>query len=826
MPSSTKHPAAPQPPVKPLAKAAPKARLWAFRIVAMLFVPLLFFSILEIALRVAGVGHPTSFFLPVIVNGNDFLVQNDRFSWRFLGQDMARTAYPVMVPKVKPPDTTRIFVFGESAAYGDPEPEFSMSRILQALLEGRHPNRKFEVINTAMTAINSHVILPIARDCARQQGDVWVIYMGNNEVVGPYGSGTVFGSQSPSLRVVRASIALRGSYAGQMLQRWIHDLQPRAAGQGEWGGMAMFTRNHVREDDPRMTTVYHSFERNLGDIIDLGLDAHATVIVSTIVRNLKDCGPFASDHKPGFPADDSARWNQFYQAGMAAQQAGQFVQAITSFQQAGQLDNSFAETHYHLGQCLLDAGRDVDAAKEFNLACDEDALRFRADSQINGIIRRVAGGHQQKGVRLADSEAVANQSSPHSLAGSELLYEHVHLNFEGNYLVARAIAEQIESSLPQPGGSLWPSEDDCARRLGFNDFARRAADLTIVGRFSDPPFSDQPDSRVQYQRLLHQVEQLQAAMSPDALRTATAKTQAAAERRPDDWVLWHNLAGLQMQSGQSAAAGESLRRVTRLMPEFADGWQAFGQALAAAKNYTEAAVAFQTAIRLDPESVTSLNSLAEMHARSGQSEQAAQEFHEALRRKPNWGPAHLGLGMALDQMGHHEEANAEFDAAFRYRERTPAYLNALGALDLNKGMYDRAVTNYADSVRLFPDDADAQFNLGHSLEKVNRNADAELHYQEAIRLRPDFVEAHFRLGLELGQSGDWAGAVVEFNEVIRIKPDFVEGHLDLGISLVQLHREPEALAQFEEARRLDPNNQVAPKYIEDLRARLPATGKP
>ncbi len=85
---------------------------------------------------------------------------------------MARTAYPLMVPKVKPPDTTRIFVFGESAAYGDPEPEFSMSRILEALLEGRHPDRKFEVINTAMTAINSHVILPIARDCASQQGDV------------------------------------------------------------------------------------------------------------------------------------------------------------------------------------------------------------------------------------------------------------------------------------------------------------------------------------------------------------------------------------------------------------------------------------------------------------------------------------------------------------------------------------------------------------------------------------------------------------------------------------------------------------------------------
>ena len=115
--------------------------------------------------------------------------------------------------------------------------------------------------------------------------------------------------------------------------------------------------------------------------------------------------------------------------------------------------------------------------------------------QINGIIRRVAAENQQKGVRLADLEAVANQSSPHSLAGSELLLEQVHLNFEGNYLVAHSIAEQIEKSLPQAGQNPWPTADDCARRLGFNDFARRAADIDILARLNAPPFTDQPDNR-------------------------------------------------------------------------------------------------------------------------------------------------------------------------------------------------------------------------------------------------------------------------------------------------------------------------------------------
>ena len=60
--------------------------------------------------------------------------------------------------------------------------------MLQSMLELRYPGTRFEVVNGAMAGINSNVILPIARDCAGAGGDIWVIYMGNNEVVGPFGA--------------------------------------------------------------------------------------------------------------------------------------------------------------------------------------------------------------------------------------------------------------------------------------------------------------------------------------------------------------------------------------------------------------------------------------------------------------------------------------------------------------------------------------------------------------------------------------------------------------------------------------------------------------
>src|SRR5262249_42770442 len=158
----------------------------------------------------------------------------------------------------------------------------------QVLLEGRYPDKHFEVVNTAMTAINSHVILPIAQDCARQNGDIWILYIGNNEVVGPYGAGTVFGAKAPNLELVRANVALKATRIGQALGMLARRAQKRSANQNEWGGMEMFENSHVAQNDPRMQTVYSSFERNLSDIISAGAGSGAKVYVSTVIRNLKD----------------------------------------------------------------------------------------------------------------------------------------------------------------------------------------------------------------------------------------------------------------------------------------------------------------------------------------------------------------------------------------------------------------------------------------------------------------------------------------------------------------------------------------------------------
>ena len=248
-----------QPAVPKLAQAAlSQQRKWLFRLTAMIVAPVLFIAVLEAGLRLGGYGYPTTFFIGP--NADGVYTPNPRFGWRFFPRPLARSPIPSLL-SAKPAGTVRIFVLGGSAAQGMPNYSFSFGRILEVMLRERYPDVKFEVVNTAMTAINSHVVLEIARDCAAHQPDLFVVYMGNNEVVGPYGPGTVFQQWSPSLKFIRANVWVKSTRIGQLFDGAIHYLHAKDGSPASWQGMEMFLGNQIAADDPRLEAVYSNFRR-------------------------------------------------------------------------------------------------------------------------------------------------------------------------------------------------------------------------------------------------------------------------------------------------------------------------------------------------------------------------------------------------------------------------------------------------------------------------------------------------------------------------------------------------------------------------------------
>jgi len=781
-----------------------------FRFVALL-VPLAGLALLELMLRAVGFGHPTTFFLKSAFNGRPVFIENQQFSRRYFPPGLERTPQPALFTAEKPPDTVRIFVLGESAAMGDPEPAFGFPRILEVLLREAMPGKRVEVINAAVTAINSHVLRETAKDCAGRQGDYWIVYMGNNEVVGPFGAGTVFGDQVPGLGFIRANLWLKTTRLGQLLDALRYRLARQSGAPSTWEGMEMFLNQQVTRDDPRMAKVYSHFEANLRDILQLGVKSGAKVIVSTVAVNLKDCAPFASQHRRDLDATKRAEWERLVQAGAAFEQAGNYPSAITNYQQASRLDPQHAELAFRLGRTLAAASDAVGARVFHDLACDYDALRFRADTKLNQIIRGVATN--SGAAQFVDMEKLVARRSLMELPGEEFFYEHVHFNFAGNYLVARAFAEQILGTNTVAAPPL--AEDECARRLAFTDFNRYRVLDEVRQRLQQPPFNIQLDHAAREQRLKQQLDKLNRASFSNAVHIY----EQAIARSPEDWVLRENFATLLQDFNQPREAEAHWRKMIQLLPHGEQGYFGLANLLDSQGRSAGSIALFREALRRRPSSLETRNGLALALASAGRAAEAISEFQRALRQNPGFIEARINLGQTLAQQGRPDEAAAQYAEVIRRQSNNvPARVN-LGKLLAAAGKSAEAAAHYREAIRLKPDSAVAHFNLGNALNALGDGGAAITHFGEAVRHNPRFAEAHYNLGLGLAKQNRNAEALTHLSEAVRLKPDFAEARFNLGVAFAKAQRFDEAVEQFSETLRLDPGNATARKFLEQAQAR-------
>jgi tetratricopeptide (TPR) repeat protein len=800
------------------AVAPSKRKLLLFRLLALIAAPTLFLALLELGLRVAGFGHPASFLLPSSHHGRETFVQNNQFGWNFFGPRMARLPFPFSITREKSSGTIRIFVFGESAAKGEPQPAFGLPHMLEAMLSLRHPGTRFEVVNVAMTAINSHAIRRIAHDCARADGDIWVIYMGNNEVVGPFGAGTVFGQQGPALPVIRASLALKSTRTGQLLDRLLSGSAKPAQANGEWRGMGMFLEQQVRADDPRLQAVYSNFTRNLADIIRTGQRGGVGIVVSTVASNLRDCAPFASEHRPDLKPEDRANWDRLFQLGVQAQVASNDVEAARQFEEAARIDSSFAELRFRQGMCAWALGQPGEAREHFQAARDLDTLRFRCDTKLNAITRQTVTNRETERVLFADSERTFAQRSPDEVPGANLFYEHVHMTFAGNYLLARTLAEQIEKLLPaRLATAAWPTAQLCAARLAWTDWSLQAAMQDILSRMSAPPFTGQMDHDAQLNDLRHGLQQLTASLRGAGVTGAIALCEAAVAVAPDDPILLAQMSSLKQLTGDLEGAARLAQIVLELEPTDAQAWTRLGFIAAQRQNPAEAAEAFRRAIALDPSDVVSMQNLGQALWLQGRREEAIATYRRAIEFEPNFVVGWLALGQTLEEAGRKTEAETCYQKALACHAYRAADLAALARFCRSRGWAEGASTNYAQALYLNPADAKLWVEAGENQLALGRFPAAKTNFAEAVRLTPDSARTRQLYGSVLGQLGQAAEAEEQLREAVRLAPGDLEARLNLGIAFLAQGRTNEALSSFDGVLQQNPTNALALRYVKALR---------
>ena len=617
---------------------------------------LVLLGLVELGLRLAGYGFPSNFFLRSQIDGARVLVENDKFGYRFFPPAVARPPTPFAIADPKPPGTYRIYVLGESAALGDPEPGFGFSRMLAVLLRARYPSTRFEVVNLAMTAINSHGILSIARDCAKHDGDLWILYMGNNEVHGPFGAGSAFGWQAAPRPLVRAVLALTSLRLGQAIGALGRFLQPASRARTSWQGVQMFLDHQVGAQEPRLERVYSSFESNLEDILRAGTRAGVAQVVCSVGVNLKDMPPLGSRHGPGFTSANAESWQRTFEAGIGAEGAERFADALKAYGQAAELDPEYAELHFRRAQCLAALGRYEEAQSGYEKARDLDTLRFRADRRLNQLIARHAQARSQEAIHFIDVAGLLVTNSMHGLVGDGWFCDHVHFAPTGNFLVAEALANQIATVLPQTislgaVSNRWLSREECLRRLGWNDWNLYRALRDIQQRMLQPPFSQQRDHAERDARLQSQVASLIPAIQPSTLRPCAEALRAALEATPDDPILHDRLAGVLAQSEDFAGALKEWKAVIRLLPHHPTTYHNLGRLLCRSGKFAEAETYFAAELRLDPDEVQAMEGLGQAMLGQNRFPEAVRFYKRALRLRPDSPRIRAELATALQKTG-------------------------------------------------------------------------------------------------------------------------------------------------------------------------------
>lgn len=617
----------------------------------------------EGALRLAGVGVDTRFFArSETADGTLMLHPHAGFARLFFASGLERHGRAFAFPAQRPDDGLRILVVGGSAAMGDPDPDFGWARMLEVVLAEAHPERTIEVLNLARTAISSHVCAEIVEAGATADPDVVVLYLGNNEVVGPYGPTAVLTPAFAHGAVIRAHLALKRTRLGQLLLA-----STRKPAASTWGGMEMFRQHQVRADDPRLTYVYRHYEANLQRMVAAGHAAGATVVIVPPVVNVRDFAPFAAAPAPTLGADERAVLAATLRDAIAAVRTGAGDRAAAHLATAGELAPGHADVWFLRGRLALQRG-DLVAAREYlRRARDLDLLRFRADARLQQIAVEVAGA---TGAMLVPALPSLDPADPTGLPGDDVFFEHVHLNPQGSHRLAGLVAATLATN-PDLGLTARPMPPLGAvlQRLGFTDWEALALEEELARRYRAAPFTDHSGSEARLAAATAQADRLRARLATPEGRAATlAAYDAVLAAYPDDLVVARNRARFLEAHGQFAAAETGYAAVLERNPWEREARMGLGRVQWRQGDHGAARATLQALVQAFPRHYEARATLATIALAQNDLASATRHADRLIADQPQH---HRGYLLRAEIALADDDRNAARDAWQAARQRSP-----------------------------------------------------------------------------------------------------------------------------------------------------------
>ena len=432
-------------------------------------IPFAFLILLELILRLTGYGDNHSLFIShPDKEFKEYLVVNPEIGKKYFQKMEYSFPAKDIFLKEKPNDVFRVFALGSSSVVGFPyDHNLMFTRILSERLRDAYPGKKIEIVNTAITAINSFTLADFIPQILNQKPDAILFYAGHNEFYGAFGAGSneaVF--HSPAL--IRIHLALMNYRIYQL----VVNLVGNTTGLFNSGDAAMKKRGTlmtqiVKDADITFGSKTYqegirNYEQNLTRILSLAKEHHVQVFISDLVSNLRDMKPFKSIPANGLPGADEC------------------------FDSAR----------------VFESQNNMPKAKEnYMLARDYDCIRFRASSDINLIVKKLADRYNARFVSTVD---LFNDKSPNGIVGDNLLTEHVHPNIPGQFLLSESFYQAIVAARiigPSVNRQTEKSFDRFVKDYGYSELDFRIGIHRITNLKYHWPFRDESKDYIDYREI-------------------------------------------------------------------------------------------------------------------------------------------------------------------------------------------------------------------------------------------------------------------------------------------------------------------------------------
>jgi len=331
----------------------------------------------------------------------------------------------------------------------------------------------------------------------------------------------------------------------------------------EWDGMEMFLNYKMQPGDALFETVKSNFRANLEEITQVA-SKHAKVILSNVAVNLRDCPPFYSMHDAALNEIHRGEFDNYLAKSIAFYHQSDYDSTRIFAKKALAISPVYAKAHYLLAEAFVSEGDIEGAEKHYSLALDYDALKFRTDNSLNAIIESVYQSvHDNDNVSFVDAVSQLSDSSYLQIPGSDILLEHVHFNFYGNYVLASAFKEHIEESLGllRSRESVFPMgyyQD----RLAYTPYEAYKIHRDMLSRLDKAPFNAQLNNDIHKAFMADQISQIKAHSPREVIYLN------AMERNPDDWIVHSNyVLYLTAQGIYNDTVLQLLQKIQKMVPQ-------------------------------------------------------------------------------------------------------------------------------------------------------------------------------------------------------------------------------------------------------------------